>query len=61
MTKKLEELFNLEDSKSAKETAPIEEKHDHTEVRSLDDSYKAVASDRFGHAGSLETAMSNHA
>jgi hypothetical protein len=43
MTKKLEELFNLEDSKSAKETAPIEEKHDHTEVRSLDDSYKAVA------------------
>jgi hypothetical protein len=43
MTKKLEELFNLEDSKPAKETAPAEVKIDHTEVRSLDDSYKAVA------------------
>jgi hypothetical protein len=43
MTKKLEELFNLEESKPAKETAPAEVKIDHTEVRSLDDSYKAVA------------------
>ena len=43
MTKKLEELFNLEESNSAKETAPAEVKIDHTEVRSLDDSYKAVA------------------
>ena len=42
MTKKLEELFNLEESKPAKETAPAEVKIDHTEVRSLDDSYKAV-------------------
>jgi hypothetical protein len=42
MTKKLEELFNLEDSKPAKETAPAEVKIDHTEVRSLDDSYRAV-------------------
>ena len=43
MTKKLEELFNLEESKPAKETAPVEAKVDHAEVRSLDDSYKAVA------------------
>ena len=43
MTKKLEELFNLEESKPAKETAPVEDKADHAEVRSLDDSYKAVA------------------
>ena len=43
MTKKLEELFNLEESKPAKETAPAEAKVDHAEVRSLDDSYKAVA------------------
>jgi hypothetical protein len=43
MTKKLEELFNLEESKPAKETPPVEVKADHTEVRSLDDSYKAVA------------------
>ena len=43
MTKKLEELFNLEDSKPAKEPAVVESKIDHTEVRSLDDSYKAVA------------------
>ena len=42
MTKKLEELFNLEESKPAKETAPVETKVDHTEVRSLDDSYRAV-------------------
>jgi hypothetical protein len=43
MTKKLEELFNLEESNPPKETAPAEVKVDHTEVRSLDDSYKAVA------------------
>ncbi len=43
MTKKLEELFNLEESTPAKEEAVPEVKVDHTEVRSLDDSYKAVA------------------
>jgi hypothetical protein len=43
MTKKLEELFNLEESKPAKEEDVPEVKVDHTEVRSLDDSYKAVA------------------
>jgi hypothetical protein len=43
MTKKLEELFNLEESTPAKEEAVLEVKVDHTEVRSLDDSYKAVA------------------
>ena len=43
MTKKLEELFNLEDSKPVKEPVVVETKIDHTEVRSLDDSYKAVA------------------
>jgi hypothetical protein len=41
MTKKLEELFNLE----SEETPPIKEVgKDHTEVKSLDDSYTAVAS-----------------
>lgn len=43
MTKKLEELFNLEESRPAKEEVVPEVKVDHTEVRSLDDSYKAVA------------------
>jgi hypothetical protein len=43
MTKKLEELFNLEESNPKKEEAIPEVKVDHTEVRSLDDSYKAVA------------------
>jgi hypothetical protein len=43
MTKKLEDLFNLEESKK-KEPAPKQEPvKDHTEVRSLDDSYRAVA------------------
>jgi hypothetical protein len=42
MTKKLEELFNLEESKPVKEEVVPEVKVDHTEVRSLDDSYKAV-------------------
>jgi hypothetical protein len=41
MTKKLEELFNLEE-KAGREP-PVEVKIEHTEVRSLDDSYKAVA------------------
>lgn len=41
MTKKLEELFNLEE-KTGREQ-PVEVKAEHTEVRSLDDSYKAVA------------------
>lgn len=41
MTKKLEDLFNLENKK---ESPPKKEVvKDHTEVRSLDDSYKAVA------------------
>jgi hypothetical protein len=44
MTKKLEELFNLEEKPSKKtETPKIKEAHDHEEVQSLDDSYKAVA------------------
>ena len=41
MTKKLEELFNLESAQSEKtETVPVKE---HQEVKSLDDSYQAVA------------------
>jgi len=40
MTKKLEELFNLEDSKPV-ETAPVDVPK-HEEIRSIDDSYKAV-------------------
>lgn len=42
MTKKLEELFNLEDESKPKEevSPPVKE---HQEVKSLDDSYKAVA------------------
>lgn len=43
MTKKLEELFNLEES-NPKSPAPVEaEKPTHEQVKSLDDSYKAVA------------------
>ena len=43
MTKKLEDLFNLEEAKK-KEPAPKQEVvKDHAEVRTLDDSYKAVA------------------
>ncbi len=42
MTKKLEELFNLDDAKSAA-PAPSEPIKEHKEVRSLDDSYQAVA------------------
>lgn len=41
MTKKLEELFNLEDSKEIK-SAPVVEVSTHEEVTSLDDSYRAV-------------------
>jgi hypothetical protein len=40
MTKKLEELFNLEEAKPA-ETAPVPVPK-HEEIRSVDDSYKAV-------------------
>jgi hypothetical protein len=40
MTKKLEELFNLEDSKPV-ETTPVSVPT-HEEIRSIDDSYKAV-------------------
>lgn len=42
MTKKLEELFNLDEAKpaAAKEIEPVKE---HQEVRSLDQSYQAVA------------------
>jgi len=42
MTKKLEELFNLETDKKPEETA-VEPVKEHQEVRSLDDSYQAVA------------------
>ena len=42
MTKKLEELFNLEEASPKVEIAPVPEKI-HAEVNSLDDSYKAVA------------------
>ncbi len=42
MTKKLEELFNLENP-AEKPVEPAEPVKEHQEVRSLDDSYKAVA------------------
>jgi hypothetical protein len=42
MTKKLEELFNLDEASPKVEIAPVPEKT-HAEVTSLDDSYKAVA------------------
>jgi len=43
MTKKLEELFNLEEKAGIPETAPVvKEEPAHQEVRSIDDSYKAV-------------------
>lgn len=42
MTKKLEELFNLEESKPVEATPPAPVVN-HDEVRSLDDSYRAVA------------------
>jgi hypothetical protein len=43
MTKKLEDLFNLEESKKKEPVPKQETVKDHTEVRSLDDSYRAVA------------------
>jgi len=44
MTKKLEELFNLETPAEIKEEPPVPvDVPTHQEVRSLDDSYKAVA------------------
>jgi len=43
MTKKLEELFNLEEKPKKESTAKIKEAVDHQEVTDLDDSYKAVA------------------
>lgn len=43
MTKKLEDLFNLEESKKKEPSPKQEVVKDHTEVRSLDDSYRAVA------------------
>ena len=42
MTKKLEELFNLESADKIEEKAKAEEVPTHQEVRNLDDSYKAV-------------------
>lgn len=42
MTKKLEELFNLEDNKPAEELK-TEEKPVHQEIQSIDESYKAVS------------------
>ncbi len=43
MTKKLEELFNLEDSKKVTSKKTDEKKIDHEEVTNLDKSYQAVA------------------
>lgn len=45
MTKKLEELFNLETKDSETKSGPTKEVviKDHSEVRSLDDSYREVA------------------
>jgi hypothetical protein len=43
MTKKLEDLFNLEESKKKEASEKKTVEKDHTEVRSLDDSYAAVA------------------
>jgi hypothetical protein len=42
MTKKLEELFNLESAEKIEEKVEEEKLPAHQEVRSLDDSYKAV-------------------
>jgi len=43
MTKKLEELFNLEDSKKGTSKKTDEKKINHEEVTNLDKSYQAVA------------------
>lgn len=42
MTKKLEELFNLDSSEPEKVEAPVVEKATHEQVNSLDESYAAV-------------------
>ena len=44
MTKKLEEIFNLEDQKTAKAKESVEEQkvEQHEQVKSLDESYQAV-------------------
>jgi hypothetical protein len=44
MTKKLEEIFNLEDQKTAKEKESVaqQKEEQHEQVKSLDDSYQAV-------------------
>jgi hypothetical protein len=42
MTKKLEELFNLDSQESAEEPAVVESAPVHQEVRSIEDSYRAV-------------------
>jgi hypothetical protein len=42
MTKKLEELFNLDPQESAEEPAVVESAPVHQEVRSIEDSYRAV-------------------
>jgi hypothetical protein len=43
MTKKLEELFNLDSAEPAKEEQPVVEPPKHEQVTSLNDSYAAVA------------------
>jgi hypothetical protein len=42
MTKKLEELFNLEGAETPEKVEPVVEAPTHEEVKNLDDSYKAV-------------------
>lgn len=42
MTKKLEELFNLDQVENSKKPKPPAEKKEHSEVKSLDQSYQAV-------------------
>jgi hypothetical protein len=42
MTKKLEELFNLEGTETPEKAEPVVEAPAHEEVKNLDDSYKAV-------------------
>lgn len=43
MTKKLEDLFNLEETKKKEATPKKEAVKDHSQVKTMDDSYKAVA------------------